>query len=166
MSLDIDTDTIRRLRDALLAEADLQSAPGESHIDSRRQAALARVAPFAETMYLVMIADGHHAPEEIASLRGAIRILAGDLITAEDLDGLLASCEAAARERGPATLLQVLGSRLCADRSDRETAFTLAAAVALADDEVAEAEMALLDDVAEWFGVSSKRATQLLGEIA
>ncbi|MFV8819060.1 TerB family tellurite resistance protein [Haliea sp. E17] len=164
--MQIDTEVIRRLRDALLAQdSAADQAPGNVAAP-RREAALARVAPFAETMYLVMMADGHHAPEELASVRGAIRLLAGDLLDAADLDALLDRCDAAARERGPAFLLQALGNRLCANRNDRETAFTLAAAVALADDTVVEEEQALLGDVAEWFGVSSRRARELLGEIS
>jgi len=164
MSLHIDTDTIRRLRDALLAESGLEPVR-EGAVGAHREAAMARVAPFAETMYLVMAADGHTAEAEVASVRGAIRMLTRGLLDEEDLDELLQNCDRAARERGPGVMLQVLGSRLCANRSDRETAFTLAAAIALADDSVAEAEQALLADVAEWFGVSTRRAGELLGQI-
>ncbi len=161
MTLTIKTDVIRRLRDALLAEAASTGEVREAH--PHRDAALARVAPFAETMYLVMIADGRSAPEEVAAVRGAIRLLTRDLLEDADLDHLLDACAAAARERGAEVMLQILGGRLCANRGDRETAITLAAAVALADDEGTDSERALVGDVAEWYGVSSKRARELLG---
>lgn len=165
MSHQIDTDVIRRLRDALLAEGLSDAAQAADAIASRRDAALARVAPFAETMYLVMIADGHSTDEELTSVRGAIRILTQGLLNDADLEALLQRCDAAVSERGAAHLLQVLGGRLCANRSDRETAFTLAAAVAMADDDIAAEESEMIDNVAEWFGVSSRRAGELLGHI-
>jgi uncharacterized tellurite resistance protein B-like protein len=165
VSLQIDSATIRRLRDALLAEGNQSPEPAADINCPHRAAARARVAPFAETMYLVMLADGDCAPQEMASVRGAIRILTQGLLADSDLDDMLQRCEAAAKERGAAAMLQTLGSKLCAQRNDRETAFTLAAAIALADDTVTDEETSFMDDVAEWFGVSSRRAAELLGEV-
>jgi uncharacterized tellurite resistance protein B-like protein len=166
VSLHINSTTIRRLRDALLVEGGLTSDPVADISCPHRDAARARVAPFAETMYLVMLADGDCAPEEMASVRGAIRMLTQGLLADSDLDDMLQRCDAAAQERGAGAMLQTLGSRLCAQRSDRETAFTLAAAIALADNTVTDEETAFMDEVAEWFGVSSRRAAELLGEIS
>jgi tellurite resistance protein len=58
--------------------------------------------------------------------------------------------------------LQAIGNHICADRSDRETGFTLAAAVALADDKVVAEESSLLASIAEWFGLSSRRSREIL----
>lgn len=165
MSLHINSATIRRLRDALLEEGGLTSGPAADISCPMRDAARARVAPFAETMYLVMLADGECAPQEMASVRGAIRMLTQGLLADSDLDDMLLRCDTAAQERGAGALLRALGSKLCAQRSDRETAFTLAAAVALADDTVTDEETAFMDEVAEWFGVSLRRAAELLGEV-
>jgi hypothetical protein len=61
--------------------------------------------------------------------------------------------------------LRDIGVRLSADRLDRETAFTLAAAVALADRHLLEQESSLMLSIAEWYGVSGKRAMQLLQQV-
>ncbi len=165
MQLDIDTATIRRLRDALLSQAEDPDAGAGAANPVRHEALVARIAPFIETMYLVALADGHHSPEEMASVHGAIRLLSSGVLEAAALDQLITNCDAAIEQYGVEGVLQGLGNRLCANRADRETAFTLAAATALADAKVDDAETGLLRDIAEWFGVSSRRANELLGPI-
>jgi hypothetical protein len=49
--------------------------------------------------------------------------------------------------------------------SDAEGAFALAAAVALADDDIAEEENAFINQLAEWFGSSVERSRQILDQI-
>jgi tellurite resistance protein len=46
-----------------------------------------------------------------------------------------------------------------------EGAFALAAAVALADGEVADEERALVDQIREWFGITVDRASVILHQI-
>ncbi len=164
--MEIDTATVRRLRDALVAGGVIEQgdAGGEGGTsDSRVTASKQRVAPFIETMYLVMLADGRADASERTAIASAARLLTGNLLSGADIDELLDRCEASIREQGAALRLQAIGSRLSADRLDRETAFTLAAAVALADDDVDATEIDLVGSVAEWYGVSSRRARELLG---
>ncbi len=163
--MNIDTRTIRRVRDALV-EAGRLDEVGEPGIgapgDRGRDASLERVAPFVETMYLVMMADGRDHEHEIAAVRGATRALTHGLLDDTALEALLRRCGLLLREQGAQSRLQAIGSRICADRLDRETAFTLAAAVALADEDVAAEESTLLSSVAEWFGLSSRRSKAIL----
>ena len=49
--------------------------------------------------------------------------------------------------------------------SEAEGAFSLAAAVALADDEIADEENAFINQLAEWFGISPERATEILDQL-
>ena len=164
--MDIDTVTIRRLRDGLLAEGVIERAgsPGEpATTDSRALASKQRVGPFIETMYLVMLADGEADTSERAAIASAARLLTGGLLSDADINELLDRCESGIREHGAVQRLQSIGARLSADRLGRETAFTLAAAVALADDSLHAAEIDLVGSVAEWYGISSRRARELVG---
>ena len=169
MSLDIDTQTIKRLRDALIESGRLQEASeakeSPNKIDDRQQASIDRVAPFAETMYLMMMADGDAAEAEKDAIRGALLMLTHGFLESSILDGMLQRCELAAEEQGVEFRLQSIGAHLSADRQDRETAFTLAAAVAVADNQVAEEESTLIESIAEWYGISSKRSDQILRQI-
>lgn len=163
----IDTDAIRRLRDGLLARAseapaDLPGAGPEAD-PARREAILRRVEPFAETMFLVMMADNEPAAAERQALIGAFDALTAGSIGPEALGALLDRFLADVQREGAEARLQRLGSRLMADRDDRETAFTLAAVVAIADAEVDPRENHMLALVREHFGISDKRAAVLLG---
>lgn len=164
--MNMDTQTVRRLRDALVEVG----SPGEVGEAGRpasnrgRDASLRRVEPFLETMYLVMMADGRSDGAERAAIRGALRILTQDLIDAESLDALLGDFGVRLRAHGRELRLQAIGSQLCATRRDRETALTLAAAVALADDAVSGEEGELVSSIAEWFGVSRRRCLELLAQ--
>lgn len=164
MAFSIDTNTIRRLRDALVTQGRLPAATGHV-IAAQRQATLERVAPFAETMYLVMMADDRADLAEHQAIRGAIGLLADGMLDEACIDELLQRCAGAAQQQGAQTLLQQIGARVCAVRLDRETAFTLAAAVALADDRVANTESVLVATIAEWYGISDRRCAEILGEL-
>jgi uncharacterized tellurite resistance protein B-like protein len=162
--MDIDTQTIRRLRDALIEGGVQPAAVNTAAPGPGRQASLERVAPFVETMFLMMEADGHHDANEEAAIRGAMRTLTRGLLDDAELDSLLQTCALRLAEQGVEARLQALGNRICADRVDRETGFTLAAAIALADSEVAIEESALLVSIAEWYGISARRRREILGQ--
>lgn len=166
--MEINTRTIRRLRDNLLQSAALfadqqaaQSAP-----PAIRAAILRRLEPFAEIMYLVMVADKEVASAEQASLAAALQILADGQFDARELDSLFEKFAANAHNVGVEGRIAQIGATLSADREDRETAFTLAAAVAVADDAVDVSETAILDLVREYFGITLTRASTLLDDIA
>jgi len=165
--LNIDTDTVRRLRDALIARGETDPGPDGTGQEQPREvrASLLRVAPFVETMYLMMMADGRAGEAEQTAISGAIRLLTQGLVAEEELAELLRRCEERARAEGAEARLRAIGSHICADRMDREMAFTLAAVVALADNRVRSEESLLMSSVAEWYGISSKRGDELLHQI-
>ena len=166
--MDIDTGRIRRLRDALIeggrvgAVVDQQ---GDRPASRGTRASLERVAPFVETMYLMMMADDEGGALERDAIRGAMRVLTHGLLQDSELEELTQRFEALLQEQGVEARLQAIGSRICADRVDRETAFSLAAAMALADNKVVTEESLLVASIAEWFGVSGKRCRELLQEL-
>ena len=165
--MNIDTAKIRRLRDALVEGGRLQAAEvqrGDRPTSVGRLAALDRVAPFVETMYLMMMADGQGGKQEQEAIRGAMRVLTQGLLDDEGLAELVGHIEQQVLDQGVEARLQAIGSRICADRLDRETAFSLAAATALADDKVVTEESLLVSSIAEWFGVSGKRCREILQE--
>ena len=124
-----------------------------------------RIEPFAETMYLVMVADEQTDSTELAALTAALHILAGGQLDDSEFSTLLAQFAGTALRVGVEARIAQLGSLLSADREDRETAFTLAAVIALADGSVEREENNILELVREYFGISTKRANVLLHEI-
>ncbi|TXS95183.1 hypothetical protein FV139_04595 [Parahaliea maris] len=165
MSFHIDTQTIRRLRDALVERGRLPTTVTAAPVAAQREATAARIAPFVETMFLMMLADGREDPAEKDVIRGAIDLLAQGYLEQSELDELLARCRHNVATGGVEVCLQALGAQLCGDSTDRETAFTLAAVVALADEQVQPSEQELVASVAEWYGVSSRRASAILGDL-
>ena len=162
--MEIDTQTIRRLRDALIQDGANAAAGNTTASTPGKQASMERVAPFVETMFLMMEADGHQDANEEAAIRGAMRTLTHGLLDDAELNSLLEDCAERLAQQGVEARLQAVGNRICADRVDRETGFTLAAAIALADSEVAIEESALLVSIAEWYGISSRRRLEILGQ--
>ena len=166
--MNIDTARIRRLRDALLQGGRLERVtdPTADRPASRGAvASLERVAPFVETMYLMMMIDGEGEKPELDAMRGAMRLLTHGLLDDTGLEQLTRRFEEQVSAQGVEARLQAIGSRICADRLDRETAFSLAAAMALADDRVVKEESSLIASIGEWFGVSDKRRRALLQEL-
>ena len=113
-------------------------------------------------MYLMMMVDGQMSANEQVAINGALKVLTRGLLDAPALQQILQHCERQARQSGVEARLESIGSRICADRVDRETAFSLAAAVAIADHALHDGERSLLQSIAQWYGISSKRCTQIL----
>lgn len=170
----IETATIRRLRDALLksgrrADA-VQSSAYETLtraglLSDAEQAALERVAPMAETMFLVMAADGKITEPERDAVRGAIRGLTDGLLHDGTIQVMLENYQRALDTEGREARLRRVGQLLAPHPSEAEGAFALAAAVAFADDEVADEEEHLVAELATWFGITTKRAKQILDQL-
>jgi tellurite resistance protein len=170
----IETATIRRLRDALLKSGRRPSIVLSSayEILARRgllspeeTAALERLDPLAETMFLMMAADGRVAEEEQDVVRGAVRGLSGDAIHSGTLKVMLENYEKRLGEEGRDERLREIAEQLSADSGEAEAAFALAAAVALADDQVADEENELINQLAEWLGIAAERADQILDQL-
>ncbi len=163
--MNIDTDAIRRLRDTLLRSEFDTSRRVKSNRVAQDAAILRRVEPFAETMYLVMMADEESALVERKALVAALGVLADGWLDASEMDAMLDRFEDSAKRLGSEARLEQIGARLSVDRDDREMAFTLGAVVALADDRVDVRENRVLDWVREYFGISPQRVAVLLDNI-
>lgn len=154
--MNIDREAVRRVRDQLL-----EHAVAEGPVLA--EAMLRRLEPFAETMYLVMMADGASAAEERRALMAALSVLSDAAIPEDALNGMIGRFAARVDEHGMEACLARIGGGLGSDREDRDTAFTLAAVAALADDRVDVSENRVLRQVQEHLGLSDRRVAELLG---
>jgi tellurite resistance protein len=170
----IHTATIARLRDALLQSGrrpSLVLSPAyetlarSGLLSPEETAAVERIDPIAETMYLMMTADGAVAAQEQDALRGAVRGLTNNLIRSGTINVMLQTFEARLKESSRDERLQEIAESLSETPHEAETAFTLAAAVALADDDVHESENELINQLAEWFGIQPARTEEILDEL-
>jgi tellurite resistance protein len=170
----IETATIRRLRDALLQSGRRPSTVMSSAYEvltrqgmltPQESAALTRVDPMAETMFLMMAADGKVADAERDAVRGAIRGLTDNLLRSGTIKVMLEVYEQRLKEQGRESRLQEIAETLAEDQHEAEGAFSLAAAVALADDEIHDEENSLINQLAHWFGISKERADSILDQL-
>jgi tellurite resistance protein len=171
----IRTGTIERLRDALLESgrrdgAVLSSAyetlAREGLLSSEETAALRRVDAVAETMFLMMAADGEVADAERDAVRGAIRGLTGEVLHAGIIKVMLETYAARLRDQGRDERLRQIAQGVAGEANEAESAFALAAAVALADDQVADEENNLINELARWFGFSETEADSILERLS
>jgi hypothetical protein len=170
----IETATIRRLRDALLQSGRRPSAvlspayetlARAGLVSEEEQSALDRIDPMAETLFLMISADGTITSGERDAMRGAIRGLTGNILHDGTIDVMLEQYERRAAEEGREARLRSIGRSLVGQKGDAEGAFALAAAVALADDQVAGEEQKLVGELATWFGISAERAAAILDQL-
>jgi len=172
--MQIRTRTIERLRDALLASGRRPSdVISSAHATLARQGllteqekeAIRRVDAVAEVMFLVMVADQQITDTEYAAVRGAIRGLTGEVLKDGIIDVLIEDYALRLRDHGREARLQQVASSMT-DEAEIESAFAMAAAVALADDDVADSEHQVLDSLAVWFGIGPARVRVLLDQLA
>ena len=122
--------------------------------------ALNRVDPLAETMFLMMAADGKLTKDEHDAVRGGIRGLTNDGLHAGTISVMLENYQRRLDAEGRDERLRHIAESIADEASEAESAFALAAAVALADDDVAEEENAFINQLASWFGISPERSTR------
>jgi tellurite resistance protein len=170
----IETTTITRLRDALLVSGRRPSVVLSPAYETLTRAgilspeetmALSRVDPLAETMFLMMSADGKISEQERDVVRGAIRGLSDNLIRSGTINVMIENYQARLNEQSRDQRLHEIAEEIASEPSEAEGAFALAAAVALADDEVADEENALINQLADWFGISDDRAASILDQL-
>ena len=124
-----------------------------------------RVGPLAETLFLMMAADGTLAEVERDALRGAIRGLTDSLLRSGTINVMLETYEQRLADSGRDARLHEIAEELAGDPIEAEGAFALAAAIALADDDVSDEENAFINQLAEWFGISAERAEEILDQL-
>jgi tellurite resistance protein len=170
----IETTTIRRLSEALLQSGRRPTSVLSSAYETltrtglltpEETVALTRVDPVAETMFLMMAADGTIKDPERDAVRGAIRGLTGDVLRSGTINVMLENYEKALREQGREARLRDIANDLADEPGEAEVAFALAAAVAVADGAIATEEDQLIKQLAEWFEISETRANSILDQL-
>ena len=126
---------------------------------------LAEYGPLCEAMYLMMSADGRIGNEEREVLKGALRNLSGDTIRTAHMEAMLDAAGRHVADQGRAARMQEVVRQLQEDSARAEVAFVLAAAIAFADNAIADEENETLNDFAEGLGIDEARANQLLDEV-
>jgi uncharacterized tellurite resistance protein B-like protein len=161
--------TIARLRDQLRATGQRPSiAMGDGPLSpeaAELATAKAEYGPISEAMYLMMSADGKITSEEREVLKGALRNLSGEAVRSVYIEAMLDEAAKVAEEQGRETRLREVLGTLQEDRSRAEVAFVLAAAIAFADNAIADEENETLNVFAEGLGIDESRANELLDTV-
>lgn len=161
--------TLARLRDQLRDRGQRPSIaapePGASPETIEMMAVSAEYGPLCEAMYLMMTADGAISDGEREVLKGALRNLSGDAIRGVQIDALLDSANKSVVDEGREARMQAVMEALHEDRARAEVAFVLAAAIAFADNAIADEENETLNSFAEGLGIDEGRANELLDDV-
>lgn len=170
--LNIETTTIARLRDRLkergerpslfatdlatLAAAKDSSVPAEI---------LLRFDAICEAMYLMAKADGKLDPSEADTLRGALRELSEGTVRSHHIQKMMEEADKRLAKDGLESRIKSVANQLVGDQGSAEAAFVLAAAVAFADNEIADEENDMLNTFADALGIDADQANALLDEM-
>jgi tellurite resistance protein len=161
--------TIVRLRDQLKARGQRPSLvapePNLSPESLELLALSAEYGPLCEAMYLMMTADGTVGAEEREVLKGALRNLSNDAVRTAHVDAMLLAADQRVAEEGRDRRLQEVVASLREDPARAEVAFVLAAAIAFADNAIADEENETLNGLAEGLGIDEARANELLDDV-
>ena len=166
----LSTSTIARLRDQLRATGQRVSvALGDGQPLTPEAAELATAkaeyGPISEAMYLMMSADGKITSDEREVLKGALRKLSADAVRSVHIEALLDQAAKQVGEHGRDARLREVISVLHEDPARAEVAFVLAAAIAFADNAIADEENETLTAFAEGLGIDEGRANELLDSV-
>jgi uncharacterized tellurite resistance protein B-like protein len=161
--------TLVRLRDQLQARGQRPSivAPeaGMSPETVEMLNVVAEYGPLCEAMYLMMSADGKIGNEEREVLKGALRNLSGDTIRGAHIESMLDAAGKRVVDEGRETRMAEVVESLHEDKARAEVAFVLAAAIAFADNAIADEENETLNALAEGLGIDEARANELLDDV-
>jgi tellurite resistance protein len=166
----LSTSTVARLRDQLRTRGQRPSiAIGDVSKMTPDAAELATVVAefgaICEAMYLMMSADGKVTAEERDVLKGALRNLSDDSVRSAHIDAMLDQAAAQMAEQGREARLRDVVTQLHDDPARAEVAFVLAAAIAFADNAIADEENDMLNLFAEGLGIDDARANVLLDSV-
>lgn len=161
--------TLVKLRDRLKARGQKPSVAVPSpDMDADRvelAGVIAEYGPICDAMYLMMSADGKVGPEERDVLKGALRNLSGDGIRGAHVDAMLDRAGKSVNDLGRDGAMAAVVDALKDDPARGEVAFVLAAAIAFADNAIADEENETLNAFAEGIGIDEGRANALLDEV-
>jgi uncharacterized tellurite resistance protein B-like protein len=157
--------TLARLRDQLLDSGRRPSVAAGTPAEAHAKWLATEYPPLCEAMYLMMAADGAISDEEREVLRGAVRNLSdGGLHTAE-IEAMLDRAARNVQAEGQEARLKAVAADLAQEPGRAEVAFILAAAIAFADNAIADNENETLNALAEALGIDEDRAEALLDDV-
>ena len=161
--------TLARIRDELLEVGQPPSVhfmhaaaaedPFAGDVDAKN-----RFEALFEIMYLMVTADGVVADTERDVLRGAVRGLTQHAVRTAHIEKLFERCGELAKQ-GRAARLAAIAPTLKEDPALSEAAFSLAAALAFADSEIADSENELINEIADALELPAERAELLLNQL-
>ena len=161
--------TIARLRDQLRTRGQRPSVSlgdAKPTPEAAEQAAVgAEYGPICEALDLMMSADGRISTEEREVLKGALRNLSGDTIRGAQIDAMLDHATKQVTDQGRDARMKDVIHQLHEDKARAEVAFVLAAAIAFADNAIADEENETLNAFAEGLGIDEARANELLDSV-
>jgi tellurite resistance protein len=171
MPIQIETPAIRSLRDRLLETGGAPSimatspdANAEQVLGGDREAAELLEATI-EAMVVMLASDGQTTNEERDLLRGAVRELTAGGVRSAEIDRIFDRSIGRIKESGATARLTAIAEVLKREKIAAEAAFVLAAAMAFADQEIADAENETLNEFADLLGLEEGRANELLDEL-
>ncbi len=161
--------TLARLRDQLRTKGQRPSvvAPSPNMTPDAMELLqiLGEYGPLAEAMYLMMSADGKVTHDEREVLKGALRNLSADGLRSAHIEALMEAAAKNVAEQGRDKRMADVIATLHEDRVRAEVAFVLAAAIAFADNAIADEENDTLNAMAEGLGIDEARANELLDSV-
>jgi tellurite resistance protein len=164
----LSTSTLSRLRDQLRergAAPSIAFPPGSTPESIEASTIAAEYGPLCEAMYLMMSADNDVSDAEREVLKGALRNLSGDTLRTKNIETLLQDAIDIIASEGREKRMQHVVDSLKGDTGRAEVAFVLAAAIAFADNAIADEENEVLNSFAEGLGISDDRAERLLDDV-
>ena len=168
--LNLQNETIARLRDRLKERGERPSlfATDLSALSSTDvpPEVLMRFDALCEAMYLMATADGKLDEAEEEVLRGAIRELSEGSVRSVHIRSMMEGAQRRFSKEGMDARIKAVAEKLHGDPPTAEAAFVLAAAVAFADNEIADEENDMLNKLADELGIEADVAEKLLDEMA
>jgi len=164
----LSTSTVVSLRDQLRAagqKASVAVREGTAPSEADAELLMTEFAPLCEAMYLMMSADGEISTEEREVLSGAMRNLSNAALDGDLIEKMLEQATARGEAEGRKARMAAVIDSLAKDKARAEVAFVLAAAIAFADNAIADEENDTLDSFAEGLGIDESRADELLDAV-
>lgn len=118
-----------------------------------------------EAMYIMMAADGRVLNVERDVLKGALRSLTDDAVRSVYIEAMLDTAAKRLAAEGYEARLKVVIERLKADPVKAEVAYAIAAAIALADDELHDNESAMLEQLAAGLSIDASHVEAIMAEL-
>lgn len=167
--LNLQNETIALLRDRLKERGERPSLFA-TDLSALKQTdvpadVLLRFDALCEAMFLMAKADGKLDAAEADTLKGALRELSDNTVRSHHIQKMMEAAEERLAKDGLEARIKAVADKLQHDEGSAEAAFVLAAAIAFADNEIADEENEMLNNFADALGIDGDQANALLDEM-